>query len=161
MLSDFERISDHARNIGEAVSEIHEKKLEFSDFAKKDLRVLEDAIIDITEMTINAFVNNDKEEALKIDPLEEVVDDLCDEMKSNHIIRMSRGECTFENGFVFNDLLTDYERISDHCSNIAVDILESGTGGLRSHEYHQSLDYRKNEFFEETFKEYKKKYLLK
>ena len=161
VLSDFERISDHARNIGEAVGEIHEKKLEFSDFAKKELYVLEDAIMDITEMTINAFVNNDKEAALRIDPLEEVVDDICDEMKSNHIIRMSRGECTFENGFVFNDLLTDYERISDHCSNIAVDILESGEGGLRSHEYHQSLDYRKNEFFEETFKEYKKKYAWK
>ena len=158
VLSDFERISDHARNIGESVSEIHDKKLEFSDFAKKELYVLENAIIDITEMTIDAFVNNDKEAALKIDPLEEVVDDLCDEMKSNHIIRMSRGECTFENGFAFNDLLTDYERISDHCSNIAVDILESGAGGLRSHEYHQTLDYRKNEVFEESFKEYKKKY---
>jgi phosphate:Na+ symporter len=158
VLSDFERISDHARNVGEAVSEIHDKKLEFSEAAKKELCVLENAIVDITEMTINAFISNDKMMALNIDPLEEVVDDLCDEMKSNHIVRMSRGECSFENGFVFNDLLTDYERISDHCSNIAVDILESGAGGLRMHEYHQTLDYRKNEIFEESFREYKKKY---
>lgn len=161
VLSDFERISDHARNIGEAVGEIHDKKLELSDFAKKELYVLEDAIMDITEMTINAFVTNDKEAALRIDPLEEVVDDICDEMKSNHIIRMSRGECTFENGFVFNDLLTDYERISDHCSNIAVDILESGDEGRHLHEYHQSLDFRKTEIFEKYFNEYKEKYSLK
>lgn len=160
VLSDFERISDHARNVGEAVSEIHDKKLVFSESANHELYILEEAICDITEMTINAFISNDKDEALKIDPLEEVVDDICDEMKTNHIIRVSHGDCSFENGFAYNDLLTDYERISDHCSNIAVDILESGDEGRQLHEYHQSLDFRKTEIFEKYFNEYKEKYSL-
>ena len=160
VLSDFERISDHARNIGESVSEVNEKKIHFSDNAKNELSVLEDAISEITRMTMEAFIDNDKTLAEKIDPLEEVVDDLCDEIKSNHIIRLSRQECSIENGFVFNDLLTDYERISDHCSNIAVDILESGEEGLQSHAYHQTLDYRKTEVFERNFSEYKKRFSL-
>ncbi|MEE3383123.1 MAG: Na/Pi cotransporter family protein, partial [Anaerovoracaceae bacterium] len=121
VLSDFERISDHAKNIGEAVEEIHSKKLVFSSSADEELRVLEDAIDEITDMTIKAFVENDTQLAMRIDPLEEVIDDLCDEIKAHHIARVSRQECTLENGFVFNDLLTDYERISDHCSNVAVD----------------------------------------
>ena len=160
VLSDFERISDHARNIGEAVSEVNEKKIVFSGSAEDELKVLERAICDITKMTIDAFVNNDTEAALRIDPLEEVVDDLCDEIKSNHIARVSRQECTLENGFVFNDLLTDYERISDHCSNIAVDILESGDEGRHLHEYHQGIDFRKTATFEKYFNEYKEKYSL-
>ncbi|MBQ1422437.1 MAG: Na/Pi cotransporter family protein, partial [Firmicutes bacterium] len=106
VLSDFERISDHAKNIGEAVEEIHSKKLVFSNSADKELRVLEDAIDEITDMTIKAFVENDTQLAMRIDPLEEVIDDLCDEIKANHIARVSRQECTLENGFVFNDLLT-------------------------------------------------------
>ena len=87
-------MSDHARNVGEAVQEIHEKKVSFSDQAEKELRVLENAIADITDMTIRAFINNDRALAMKIDPLEEVVDDLCDEIKANHIDRISRQECT-------------------------------------------------------------------
>ena len=126
-LSDFERISDHARNIGEAVEEIRDKKIVFSEQAEKELRILEDAIQEITELTISAFINNDKFFALRIDPLEEVIDDLCDEIKSNHIDRVSKQICTLETGFVFNDMLTDYERISDHCSNLAIDIIESGS----------------------------------
>ena len=100
------------------MEEIHSKKLVFSNSADKELRVLEDAIDEITDMTIKAFVENDTQLAMRIDPLEEVIDDLCDEIKANHIARVSRQECTLENGFVFNDLLTDYERISDHCSTL-------------------------------------------
>ena len=160
VLSDFERISDHAKNIGEAVEEIHSKKLVFSSSADKELRVLEDAIDEITDMTIKAFVENDTQLAMRIDPLEEVIDDLCDEIKANHIARVSRQECTLENGFVFNDLLTDYERISDHCSNVAVDIIESGPNGTEAHEYHIQHDYRSDEDFQRYFREFKKKYVL-
>ena len=158
VLSDFERMSDHARNVGEAVQEIQDKKVTFSAMADKELRVLENAIGDITDMTINAFINNDRVLAMRIEPLEEVVDDLCDEIKANHIERVSRQECTLENGFVFNDLLTDYERISDHCSNIAVDIIESGPEGIKLHEYHMKHDYRSDEEFQKYFSEYKEKY---
>ena len=158
VLSDFERMSDHARNIGEAVQEIQDKKVNFSEMADKELRVLENAIGDITDMTIKAFINNDRTLAMRIEPLEEVVDDLCDEIKANHIERVSRQECTLENGFVFNDLLTDYERISDHCSNIAVDIIESGPEGIKLHEYHMKHDYRSDEEFQKYFSEYKEKY---
>jgi phosphate:Na+ symporter len=158
VLSDFERMSDHARNVGEAVQEIQDKKVNFSEMADKELRVLENAIGDITDMTINAFINNDRALAMRIEPLEEVVDDLCDEIKANHIERVSRQECTLENGFVFNDLLTDYERISDHCSNIAVDIIESGPEGIKLHEYHMKHDYRSDEEFQKYFNEYKEKY---
>ena len=159
-LSDFERISDHARNIGEAVAEINEKKIAFSDSANSELAVLEDAINEITSITINAFINNNTEEALRIDPLEEVVDDLCDAIKSNHIERVSKQLCSLETGFVFNDLLTDYERISDHCSNIAVDILESVTGERWLHEFHSMPEFRENELFKKYFEEYKEKYGL-
>lgn len=159
-LSDFERISDHARNIGEAVAEINEKKITFSDAANREITVLEDAINEITGITINAFINNNTEEALRIDPLEEVVDDLCDEIKSNHIERVSKQLCSLETGFVFNDLLTDYERISDHCSNLAVDILESVTGERWLHEFHSMPEFRENELFKRYFGEYKEKYGL-
>ena len=159
-LSDFERISDHARNIGEAVAEINEKKISFSHAANSELAVLEDAINEITSITIDAFVNNNTEEALRIDPLEEVVDDLCDAIKSNHIERVSKQLCSLETGFVFNDLLTDYERISDHCSNLAVDILESVTGERWLHEFHSMPEFRENELFKKYFEEYKGKYAL-
>ena len=159
-LSDFERISDHARNIGEAVAEINEKKISFSDAANKEITVLEDAINEITRITIEAFINNNTEEALRIDPLEEVVDDLCDEIKSNHIERVSKQLCSLETGFVFNDLLTDYERISDHCSNLAVDILESVSGERWLHEFHSMPEFRENELFKRYFGEYKNKYIL-
>ena len=160
VLSDFERTSDHARNIGESVEEIIEKKIHFSEEAERELNILEDAISEITGMTIEAFLNNDTEMALRIDPLEETIDDICDNMKSNHTERLGKQICTLELGFVFNDLLTDYERISDHCSNVAVDILESGNEFLETHEYHKDDNYRQNELFRRYFAEYKEKYDL-
>ena len=160
VLTDFERMSDHARNVGEAVEEIHEKKIVFTDGALKELSVLENAVEEITELTMVAFVNDNYEKALLVDPLEEVIDDLCDQIKANHVERISRQECNYEHGFVFNDLLTDYERIADHCSNIAVDVLESVTeaGGL--HAYHLQPDFRQDDFFRDHFAEYQKKFSL-
>lgn len=158
VLSDFERMSDHARNIGESAAEVNEKKIIFADDAKIELDVLEDAIMEIMSLTINAFIGNSVEMALKIDPLEEVIDDLCDEIKSNHIERVSKQQDTLEIGFVFNDLLTDYERIADHCSNVAVDILESASGDVGLHEYRLNPEFRENEQFRAQFAEYKKQF---
>ena len=160
VLTDFERMSDHARNIAEAVKETQDKKISFSEKAEKELRVLEDAVSEISWITVKAFIKQDKELAMKIDPLEEVIDDLCDEIKANHIDRVSHQECTLSTGFVFNDMLTDYERISDHCSNIAVDILESGPDGIEAHEYHKNHDYRNDTSFKKSFEEYKEKYRI-
>ncbi len=158
VLSDFERISDHSRNIGEAVEEVEEKKIKFTRAAEDELEVLENAIMDIAGMTIEAFVNNDADSARKIDPLEQVIDDLCDTIKDHHIDRVSQGDCSLETGFVFNDLLTDYERISDHCSNVAVDIIESAGVDIGRHAYHKELGSRQDDEFDEYFENYKKKY---
>lgn len=160
VLSDFERISDHAKNIGEAVEEINEKKLHFSAAAEKELKVLEDAVSEISDLATNAFVYHDVQRALMVDPLEEVIDDLCDELKSNHIDRVGRQECTLENGFVFNDLIVDYERIADHCSNVALDVLETEEDTLHTHEFHKTLEYRQDERYRSLFKEYKEKYAI-
>ncbi len=159
VLSDFERISDHARNIGESVQEIEEKKIQFTGKAQNELLVLEDAINEITKITINAFVQNDAQEAKKVDPLEEVIDFLCDELKNRHIMRVSTGECTLETGFVFNDLLTDYERIADHCSNIAVDILETGKE-IKSHEYHMLAESRRDEAYLKQLDAYNEQFAI-
>ena len=160
VLSDFERISDHARNVGEAADEIQEKKIVLSGSASNELLILEDAVRDITEMTIDAFLNNDPVKAAMVDPLEEVIDDLCDKIKSHHIVRVSRKECTLETGFVFNDLLTDYERISDHCDNIAIDILDAGTDDIAAHEYHKQMNQEQEEFFDKYYAEFTEKYRL-
>ena len=160
VLTDFERMSDHARNIAESIEEIHEKKIVFSESAQKELGVLEDAIREITDLTIFSFANNNYNKALQVDPLEEVIDDICDTMKANHVARISRQECTLENGFVFNDMITDYERIADHCSNIAVDVLEAVSEVEGMHAYHKQPSFRHDDFFKDHFSEYKKQFAI-
>ncbi|MBR0303550.1 MAG: Na/Pi cotransporter family protein [Clostridia bacterium] len=160
VLSDYERISDHARNIADSVEEIEEKKINFSGDAEGELEILEDAVCEITAVTIKAFVDSDKEEALKVDPLDEVISFLCAELKSRHVDRVRNQECTLENGFVFNDMLSDYERIAAHCSNVAVDIIEAGSDEVQGHEYHRSIDYKNNEKYTAYIAEYEKKYAL-
>ena len=158
VLSDFERMSDHAQNIGEAVAEIEDKKITFSGPAEDEMEILERAVSEITEMTIDAFINNDMKKALRIDPLEEVIDDICDDLKARHVERVIRQECSLETGFVFNDLLTDYERISDHCSNVGVDLIESDHEDVQAHEYHNDLDYRQKDTYIKYLNEYRKQY---
>lgn len=160
VLSDFERISDHSRNIGEAMAEMNEKKMVFSEGAFHELDVLEKAIREIVDISFDAFINGDPASALKVEPLEEVIDDLCDGMKFNHTERLKNNECTLDQGFVFNDLLTDYERISDHCSNIAVAIIQSKGDNFDPHEYLDSLKNMKNESFERFYSEFHEKYQL-
>ena len=160
VLSDFERMSDHARNVGEAAEEIREKKIEFTGGAERELNVLENAVSEIVQLTVRAFIDDDMAAARRVDPLEEVIDDLCDEIKARHIERVSRQECTLEHGFVFNDLLTDYERISDHCSNVSLDILEQGADDLNSHEYQHSLSEDPDGLYKKYYNGYKAAFAL-
>ena len=160
VLSDFERMSDHARNVGEAAEEIREKKIEFTGGAERELNVLENAVSEIVQLTVRAFIDDDMAAARRVDPLEEVIDDLCDEIKARHIERVSRQECTLEHGFVFNDLLTDYERISDHCSNVSLDILEQGADDLNSHEYQHSLSEDPDGAYKKLYEDYKAAFAL-
>ncbi len=160
VLSDFERISDHSRNIGEAMEELHEKKMVFSKGALHELDILEAAIEDIVNITFDSFIKGDIDSAMKVEPLEEVIDDLTDGMKFNHTERLKNNECTLDQGFVFNDLLTDYERISDHCSNIALAIIQSRGDTFDSHEYMDALKEIKNDSFEKHYEEFSNKYRL-
>lgn len=153
-ISDLERISDHAENIGEAAQEIEEKKIEFSLEANHEILVLESAIKEIINLAVESFLNNDVEMAKKIEPLEEVIDTLCDEMKYNHVQRLQKKTCTLENGFVFNDIITDYERVADHCSNIGVAIIETEFDNIDAHEYLDNLVEKQDEQFMKSYKEF-------
>ena len=160
-LSDFERISDHARNIAESFQELHEKKLAFSGAASQELDVLEAAVTEVAHNTFEAFEEGNAELAELTEPLEEVIDGLCDELKFHHIQRLRAGTCSVEDGFIFNDLLTDYERVSDHCSNIAIVVHEGGTTGeVGEHNFLTSLKLEKDSAFNEHLREYEEKYSL-
>ena len=136
IIGDFERISDHAVNIVESVEEMKDKKITFSDEAIGDIGVMKRAVVDIVDMTYNAFVNNDLALAEDIEPLEEVVDELRDKIKYGHILRLQKSECDIEHGFVLSDLLNNFERVSDHCSNIAGCVVEiSEYDALNMHGY--------------------------
>ena len=159
-ISDFERISDHALNISEAAKEIHDKEIRFSPEACHELDVLESAVREIVSIAVGAFVDNDPQRATRVEPLEEIIDGLCDEMKSHHVDRLQSGSCTLHQGFVFNDLLTNYERVADHCSNIAVAIIELESDSFDTHEYLNSVRTMKDHSFEQYYEEYKGKYHL-
>ena len=146
-ISDFERISDHALNISEAAKEIHDKDLQFSPEACHELDVIESAVREILSIAVGAFVENDPQRAARVEPLEEIIDGLCDEMKSHHVDRLQSGSCTLNLGFVFNDLLTNYERVADHCSNIAVAIIELESDSFDTHEYLNSVRAMKSSSF--------------
>ena len=159
-ISDFERISDHALNISEAAKEIHDKDLQFSPEACHELDVIESAVREILSIAVGAFVDNDPQRAARVEPLEEIIDGLCDEMKSHHVDRLQSGSCTLNQGFVFNDLLTNYERVADHCSNIAVAIIELESDSFDTHEYLNSVRAMKSSSFARYYEEYKQEYHL-
>ena len=159
-ISDFERISDHALNISEAAKEIHDKDLQFSPEACHELDVIESAVREILSVAVGAFVENDPQRAARVEPLEEIIDGLCDEMKSHHVDRLQSGSCTLIQGFVFNDLLTNYERVADHCSNIAVAIIELESDSFDTHEYLNSVRAMKSSSFARYYEEYKQEYHL-
>ena len=159
-ISDFERISDHALNISEAAKEIHDKDLQFSPEACHELDVIESAVREILSVAVGAFVENDPQRAARVEPLEEIIDGLCDEMKSHHVDRLQSGSCTLNQGFVFNDLLTNYERVADHCSNIAVAIIELESDSFDTHEYLNSVRAMKSSSFARYYEAYKQEYHL-
>ena len=159
-INDFERISDHALNIAECAKELYDKEIKFSAQGEKELKVLISAVSEIVGTAVSAFVDNDIERAYRVEPLEELIDNLCDEMKMHHIDRLQKGICTLHHGFVFNDLLTNLERVSDHCSNIAVAMIELESESFDAHEYINSLIEVRSHCFDEYYEEYSKKYVL-
>ena len=159
-LSDLERISDHALNISGTALEIKEKNITFSQKAKHELIVLTQAVKEIVNITIDSFINDDFDTAAHVEPIEQVIDKLKDELKSRHIDRLQKGECTVQLGFVFSDLLTNMERVSDHCSNIAVYTIKQNSSKLDTHKYLRKVRSDGVGNFLEEFKEYEKKYSL-
>ena len=160
-IGDFERISDHAVNIMEAAKELNDKDLELSESGRHELKVATAAIEEIISLAIEAFEKNDLQVAYRVEPLEEVMDNLVEEIKRNHINRLQSGECTIQQGFVLSDILTNYERVSDHCSNIGVAVIESASGdSFDAHEYLDKLKTMEDEAFKKMFKEYRKKYAI-
>ncbi len=160
MISDLERLSDHAANVASSAKEMNDKRLTFSAEATAEARVIIDAVNDITALAIKSFTENDLENATRVEPLEEVIDLLQSEIRLNHVRRLKNNECTIELGFILTDMLTDLERISDHCSNIAGCVIEITHNSLGMHEYTRAIKSG-NELYDDYFKGYSKKYQLK
>lgn len=158
LIGDFERIGDHAVNVIESAEELHEKQLEFSRSAKYELSVMSSAVCEVLDLAVKAFKDNDAQAAKAVEPLEQVVDDLKNELRTRHILRMKKGECSIEAGFVWSDLLTDLERASDHCSNIALCVLDMKKHTLSAHEtQHEREDVPE---FSDQYRRYSEKYAL-
>ena len=158
LIGDFERIGDHAVNIIESAEEMHDKQLEFSRSAKYELSVMSAAVGEVMDLAVKAFAENDAQAASCVEPLEQVVDDLKDELRTRHILRMKKSECSIEAGFVWSDLLTNLERVSDHCSNVALCVLDLKKHTLSAHEtQHERKDVPE---FAEQYRRYSEKYAL-
>ncbi|MBR6696294.1 MAG: Na/Pi cotransporter family protein, partial [Oscillospiraceae bacterium] len=158
-IGDFERISDHAVNLITTATELREKNIVFSDKAVEELKVLYSAVSDILEMTVKAFETENLHLAEKVEPLEEVIDGMRIELKSRHVARLQKNQCTLELGFIFSDLLTNLERVADHCSNIAVCMIQLKTNSLENHEY-LNMIRQSDEYFQKKFKTNSEKYAL-
>ena len=159
-IGDFERIADHAVNIMRTAEELDQKNINFSGEALKDLEIMYCAVFEIVNMAIDAFRENDVALAAKVEPLEQVIDLLKAQLKARHVARLQRGECTTILGFVFSDLITNFERVADHCSNIAVAILQVDQDSFESHEYLNTMKSSDNKAFMGLYSEYREKYKL-
>ncbi len=160
LIGDFERISDHAVNILESAEEMNDKKIVFSKEAQKEIGVMIKALSEILDIASKAYYSNDFAVAALVEPLEQVIDELKDRIKLNHILRLQKNECSIEHGFVLSDILTNFERVSDHCSNIAGCLIEmSSHHALDVHKYLDDLKHGSKDF-EEKFNEYKEKYAI-
>ena len=159
-LSDFERISDHAMNIRQVAQEKFEKKITFSESGDHEMDVLTGAINEILDLSFAAFLEDDINKAYKVEPLEEHVDVLCDELKMRHIERLQAGTCSLQIGFVFNDLLTNFERVADHCSNIAVAMIELQKDEFETHDYVINLRELRSHNFDTLYNQYAEKYKI-
>ncbi|MBQ6052391.1 MAG: Na/Pi cotransporter family protein [Clostridia bacterium] len=159
-IDDFERIGDHAVNLVDVAREIYEKKVEFSPDAQKEIQTITAAMREIVDITQRCFKTNDTSLASYVEPLEQVIDGLKLIIKKNHINRLQTGVCTINHGFVLNDLITNYGRVSDHCSNVAVAVIESYHGTFGTHEYLNSVKNHNNEDFERKFNEFSERFAL-
>lgn len=157
-IGDFERLGDHAVNLLRVSKEMHDKDIRFSDEANRELLTLRNAAIEILDITTKAFGDNDVALASKVEPLEQVIDSITERIKRNHISRLQSGDCTIEMGFVLSDTLTNFERISDHCSNVAVAITELVKGSFDTHRYLNSIKSGSDDDFVKAYEEYNTKY---
>ncbi len=159
IIGDLERISDHSVNIVESAEEMKDKKISFSEQATKEMSVMRSAIEEILDITEKCFINNDIKLAVEVEPIEEVVDELRDQIKLNHVLRLQKNECTIEHGFILSDLLNNFERVSDHCSNVAGCVIEMAKEGtLDMHKYTEetieSVEYKQKVVY------YQQKYII-
>ena len=159
MIGDFERISDHSVNILESIEELREKELEFSEFAMQELSVLTGAVNEILDLTLKTFLEEDTTAALLVDPLEQVIDDLKEKMRSQHISRLQQGGCSIEAGFIWSDLLTNFERTSDHCSNIAGGVIDRAQSTMNIHESLRTIK-KTDAQYKENYEMYSNKFAL-
>ena len=159
-IGDFERICDHALNICDSAEEIKEKNIVFSDDANGEIKIVSDATVEILNIAVESFVNDDVQRASHVEPLEQVIDKLKDTLKARHVERLQRGECTIQLGFVFSDLLTNFERVSDHCSNVAVYTIQLNSSKLDAHKYLRNVKADQSGAFGEEYKMYSEKYSI-
>lgn len=159
-IGDFERISDHACNLCDSARELQQKNMQFSPKAETELDILSSAVREAVDISFDAFKSNNKNEADKVEPLEELIDTLSVELKARHIRRLREGKCTIELGFAHSDILNNLERVADHCSNIAVDVIQSDQAEFDAHEYLDRIKNKDNQQFARDYKAYKEKYRL-
>ncbi len=159
-IGDLERISDHAVNIVEAAEEMRQKKIKFSDEASAEIGVISNAVAEILDKAIEAFINSNVALAKQVEPLEDVIDELRTSLKMRHIERLREGKCTIELGFILTDLLTNLERVSDHCSNIAVCMIQVKENNMDTHEYMEELKSSEDSEFTAALSAYRSKYVL-
>lgn len=159
-IGDFERISDYACNICDSARELQQKNMQFSPKAETELDILSSAVREAVDISFDAFKSNNKNEADKVEPLEELIDTLAVELKARHIRRLREGKCTIELGFAHSDILNNLERVADHCSNIAVDVIQSDQLEFDAHEYLDGIKNKDNQQFARDYKAYKEKYRL-
>jgi len=157
-ISDFERISDHAMGIVRSAEEIHAKGLSFTRHAKKEIETLCRAVSDICELTVESFCSDNVDGAMHVEPLEEVIDTLSKKIKENHIRRLQKGKCSIEMGFILEDILTGLERVSDHCSNVAIEMITIYDNDYSTHEYFKNFSNEERESFNEEYEELIKRY---
>ena len=159
-VTEFERLADHARNIAEGAQELNEKKQKFSETGRREMNVLISAVREVTDTAVSAFCENSTEKARSVEPLEEVVDMLTKELRSRHIKRLAKAECGVTSGFIVNDMLTDFEMVSDYCSNVALAVLERDEIKLEPHDYSKRLKKGNDEQYNALFRYYNEKYDL-
>jgi len=159
IIGDIERISDHAVNLVESSEELKNKKIQFSEDAKREMDILCTAVCEIVNLSYTAFAKNDFDAARCVEPLEQIIDKMKEHLRSQHILRLQQGGCSIPAGFVWSDLLTNLERTADHCSNIAACVIETSQYNMNIHE---SLRVMKSDspFFKEQYQKYAEKYLL-